>query len=164
MPGNHTRFPLGFPISCHMVELPLIFLNIPVPVSLEPWFSKQRRRPATPASPGNALVIQILVPTPGLLKQRLGSSNLCGNQPYKGFWRSIGWEPLAQKVGAHEKHPQSKRESSLTAITHQIIPSNRLWITRCDWVTTISNVTWVQPNCNRRKRISAPWKATASTM
>lgn len=31
--------------------------------------------------------------------------------------------------------------------THQIIPSNRLWMIRWDWVTTISRVTWVQPNC-----------------
>lgn len=47
--------------------------------------------------------------------------------------------------------PTREKESCPTAVTHQIIPSNRLWITRCDWVTTISSVTWVQPNCKGRK-------------
>lgn len=40
--------------------------------------------------------------------------------------------------------------------THQIIPSNRLWMMRCDWVTTISNVTWVQPNWKRGEHIVQP--------
>lgn len=40
--------------------------------------------------------------------------------------------------------------------THQIIPSNRLWMMRWDWVTTISNVTWVQPNCKRGEHLVQP--------
>lgn len=124
-------------------------LNIPIPVHLEPWFSKCRSWRAKPASPGNALEIQILKPHPRCTKaetQEVGLSNLCCNQR-KG--RITG---LEGKAPVHWKHLLNERENSL--ITHQIIPSNRLWITRCDWVTTISNVTWVQPNCKRRKRVN----------
>lgn len=35
---------------------------------------------------------------------------------------------------------------------YQIIPSNRFWITRCDWVTTINKVTWVQANWNGKHK------------
>jgi len=31
------------------------------------------------------------------------------------------------------------------------MPSNRLWMMRCDWVTTISRVTWVQPNWRKEE-------------
>ncbi len=37
------------------------------------------------------------------------------------------------------------------ASSYQIIPSNRLWMIKWDWVTTISKVTWVQPNWGERK-------------
>lgn len=39
------------------------------------------------------------------------------------------------------------RELDKEPLTYQIIPSNRLWMMRWDWVTTIRRVTWVQPNC-----------------
>lgn len=35
---------------------------------------------------------------------------------------------------------------------YQIIPSNRFWITRWDWVTTINRVTWVQANWNGKHK------------
>lgn len=45
-----------------------------------------------------------------------------------------------------------KQSHSEHTATHHIIPSNRLWMMRCDWVTTISNVTWVHPNWKRRQQ------------
>ena len=35
---------------------------------------------------------------------------------------------------------------------YQIIPSNRFWMTRWDWVTTINRVTWVQANWNGKHK------------
>ncbi len=35
---------------------------------------------------------------------------------------------------------------------YQIIPSNRFWITRCDWVTTSNKVTWVHANWNDKHK------------
>lgn len=51
------------------------------------------------------------------------------------------------------KHSYQRRTVHLSRclLTHQIIPSNRLWMMRWDWVTTISRVTCVQPNCGERK-------------
>lgn len=44
---------------------------------------------------------------------------------------------------------------------YQIIPSNRFWITRCDWVTTINKVTWVQANWNaKHKQTHTQWPPT----
>lgn len=45
----------------------------------------------------------------------------------------------------------SAGHASSCLLAHQIIPSNRLWMMRWDWVTTISRVTWVHPNCGERK-------------
>lgn len=39
---------------------------------------------------------------------------------------------------------------------YQIIPSNRFWMTRWDWVTTINRVTWVQANWNGKHKYKTP--------
>ncbi len=54
-------------------------------------------------------------------------------------YRNAAWET---QVGVR----WNLRQVCQVRWAYQIIPSNRFWITRCDWVTTINKVTWVQAN------------------
>lgn len=79
------------------------------------------------------------------------------NQPTENSDRlkggSLEMEAEVLSLAVYEKPPPPQRgkRQCRSVTTHHIIPSNKLWITRCDWVTTISKVTWVQPNCKRKK-------------
>lgn len=74
------------------------------------------------------------------ITQEIGTMNLLESH----------FKPIIMNMFKHS-FGMSAGHASRCLLTHQIIPSNRLWMMRWDWVTTISRVTWVHPNCGERK-------------
>lgn len=76
-----------------------------------------------------------------LLKSYLSTSSFLisgfNNSQYNCYFTSILWSIT-----------MDKNCIIFFSNTHQISPSNIFCMMRCDWVTTIRSVTWVQPNWN----------------
>ncbi len=70
-------------------------------------------------------------------------------------YRNAAWET---QVGVR----WNLRQVCQVRWAYQIIPSNRFWITRCDWVTTINKVTWVQANWKHKHTHTHTHKNTQS--
>lgn len=78
----------------------------------------------------------------------------------------ILWVSISMKFPSNKSKSgtRSQRQGGPCA-AYQIIPSNRFWMTRCDWVTTINSVTWVHANWNgkntkRHKTPQCHWTGT----
>ena len=65
-----------------------------------------------------------------------------------------------QKFSEYSSVTSTEHKSS-DKNTYHIIPSKSVCMMRCDWVTTINSVTWVQPNCLKENQVK--WKKNIIT-